>query len=88
MSIGWLLILIHNVAGYFFGYKICKWMGINEQVSRTIAYEVGLQNAGLASGIAANMGYIATMGLVRGIFGSMQNITASILANWWGRKKI
>ncbi|MFM6936369.1 MAG: bile acid:sodium symporter family protein [Aquirufa sp.] len=90
MSIGWLLILIvliHNLLGYFFGYRISKWMGINEQDSRTIAFEVGLQNAGLASGIAAKMGYIATMGLVPGIFGSMQNITASILANWWGRKK-
>lgn len=90
MTIGWLLILIvlvHNLLGYFFGYKISKWMGINEQDSRTIAFEVGLQNAGLATGIAAKMGYMATMGLVPGIFGSMQNITASILANWWGRKK-
>lgn len=90
LKMGWLLILIvlvHNLLGYFFGYKISKWMGINEQDSRTIAFEVGLQNAGLASGIAAKMGYIATMGLVPGIFGSMQNITASILANWWGRNK-
>jgi BASS family bile acid:Na+ symporter len=90
LSIGWLLILIvlvHNLLGYFFGYRISKWMGINEQDSRTIAFEVGLQNAGLASGIASKMGLMATMGLVPGIFGSMQNITASILANWWGRKK-
>jgi bile acid:Na+ symporter, BASS family len=90
LSIGWLLILIviiHNLSGYFFGYKISKWMGINEQDSRTIAFEVGLQNAGLATGIAAKMGFMATMGLVPGIFGSMQNITASFLANWWGRKK-
>ncbi|MHA8091229.1 bile acid:sodium symporter family protein [Aquirufa regiilacus] len=90
LSIGWLLILIvivHNLSGYFFGYKISKWMGINEQDSRTIAFEVGLQNAGLATGIAAKMGFMATMGLVPGIFGSMQNITASVLANWWGRKK-
>ena len=90
LSIGWLLILIvlvHNLFGYFFGYQISRWMGINEQDSRTIAFEVGLQNAGLATGIAAKMGFMATMGLVPGIFGSMQNITASILANWWGRKK-
>ena len=90
LSIGWLLILIvlvHNLLGYFFGYRISKWMGINEQDSRTIAFEVGLQNAGLASGIAAKMGFMATMGLVPGIFGSMQNITASILANWLGRKQ-
>lgn len=90
LSIGWLLILIvlvHNLLGYFFGYRISKWMGINEQDSRTIAFEVGLQNAGLASGIAAKMGFMATMGLVPGIFGSMQNITASVLANWWGQKR-
>ncbi len=90
MTIGWLLLLIvlvHNLLGYLFGYQISKWMGINEQDSRTIAFEVGLQNAGLATGIAAKMGYMATMGLVPGIFGSMQNITASVLANWWGRKK-
>jgi BASS family bile acid:Na+ symporter len=42
-----------------------------------------MQNAGLASGIAKEMGKIATMGLAAAVFGPLMNITGSILASWW-----
>ncbi len=83
-----LLILIHNLAGYFLGYKLSKFWGLREDEARTIAFEVGMQNAGLASGIALQMGRMATMGLASAIFGPVQNITASVLANWWKGKTI
>ncbi|MGB2264675.1 MAG: bile acid:sodium symporter family protein, partial [Glaciecola sp.] len=66
MSIGLVLIgivLIHNILGYVFGYGGAKLMGMDEASSRTIAFEVGMQNSGLASGIALEMGRVATMGL-------------------------
>ncbi len=45
-----LLVLIHNVVGYFLGYWAGRLFKLNERDSRTIAIEVGMQNGGLASG--------------------------------------
>jgi bile acid:Na+ symporter, BASS family len=78
-------VLLHNLFGYFFGYFGAKICGLKEQDCRTVAIEVGLQNGGLASGLASQMGKLATVGLAPALFGPMMNITSSILANWWGR---
>jgi len=89
MEIGLLLILaclLHNSAGYFLGYWICKLARMDEKSCRTIALEVGMQNGGLASGIALQMGRVATIGLAPAVFGPMMNITGSSLATWWRRK--
>jgi BASS family bile acid:Na+ symporter len=58
-----------------------------EQDCRTVAIEVGLQNGGLASGLANQMGKLATVGLAAALFGPIMNITGSVLASWWGRKE-
>lgn len=81
-----LLVLIHNVVGYFLGYWAGRLFKLNERDSRTIAIEVGMQNGGLASGIAKEMGKIATVGLAAAVFGPLMNITGSILASYWHRK--
>jgi bile acid:Na+ symporter, BASS family len=56
---------------------------MKEQDCRTIALEVGMQNGGLASGLALQMRKVATVGLAPAIFGHMMNITGSSLASWW-----
>jgi len=81
------LVLIHNLAGYLLGYRLSRLVGLKEDEARTIAFEVGMQNSGLASGIALTMGRVATMGLAPAVFSSLQNITASVLATWWRGKK-
>lgn len=81
-----LLVLIHNVAGYTLGYWSGRLFKMNERDCRTIAIEVGMQNGGLASGLAKAMGKIATVGLAPAIFGPLMNITGSILASWWHRR--
>ena len=89
LSIGGILIfavLIHNVLGYFLGYWGGKLFGLNEQSCRTIAIEVGLQNAGLASGLALQMGKVATVGLAAALFGPIMNTSGSLLATWWGKR--
>lgn len=86
LQVGGLLILaclIHNLLGYFLGYWSCKLIGLDQKSCRTIALEVGLQNSGLASGIAKEMGRLATVGLAPAIFGPMMNMTGSSLASWW-----
>lgn len=81
-----LLVLIHNLSGYTLGYWTGRLFKMNERDCRTIAIEVGMQNGSLASGIAKEMGKIATVGLAPAIFGPLMNITGSILASYWHRK--
>ena len=86
MKIGLLLILvelIHNVFGSLLGYWSARLFKLPERDCRTVAIEVGMQNAGLASGIAKQMGKIGTVGLAAAIFGPLMNITGSALASWW-----
>jgi bile acid:Na+ symporter, BASS family len=90
LEVGLLLILacfMHNMFGYGLGYSVARFvLRMNEQDCRTIALEVGMQNGGLASGLALQMGKVATVGLAPAIFGPMMNITGSSLATWWRNK--
>ena len=86
LQVGALLVvtsLLHNLTGYSLGYTISWLLRMPERDRRTIAFEVGMQNGGLASGLALQMGKIATVGLAPAIFGPLMNITGSVLANWW-----
>ena len=86
LQIGFTLILaaiLHNVLGYFLGYLGAKLAGLNQRDCRTVAIEVGMQNGGLASGIALTMNKIATVGLAPAVFGPWMNISGSSLATWW-----
>lgn len=78
-----LISLLHNFAGYTLGYWSCRLFGLDQKSCRTIAFEVGLQNAGLATGLAQEMGKMATVGLAPTVFGSLMNITGATLATWW-----
>ncbi|HEV2483630.1 MAG TPA: PQQ-binding-like beta-propeller repeat protein [Puia sp.] len=89
LTIGPLLILlvtVHNLSGYCLGYWSGRLFRMNERDCRTMAIEVGMQNGGLASGLAKGMGKIATVGLAPAIFGPLMNITGSLLASYWHRR--
>lgn len=91
MRVGFLLFIasvIHNAAGYFFGYWLSRLFGMDKNSSRTIAFEVGLQNGGMASGLAGSMGKLGTVGLAPAVFSPWMNISGSILANYWQRKPV
>ena len=81
------IVILHNIIGYFLGYWAGRAAGLDEQSARTISLEVGMQNGGLASGIAVEMGKIATMGLAPAVFGPFMNITGSSLASYWAGQK-
>lgn len=86
LQVGALLLLavfMHNAGGFFIGYWLSRLLGFPEKDCRTISIEVGMQNGGLASGLALNMGKMATVGLAPAIFSSMMNVTGSALASWW-----
>ena len=89
MQVGFVLFfcsVIHNAAGYFFGFWLSRLFGLDKPSSRTIAFEVGLQNGGMASGLAGSMGKLGTVGLPAAVFSPWMNISGSILANYWRKK--
>jgi BASS family bile acid:Na+ symporter len=91
LNIGPLLFLasmIHHTTGYFLGYWSGRLLGLDEATSRTISLEVGMQNAGLASGIALQMGKVATVGLASAIAAPWMSISGSVLANWWRNQSL
>ena len=77
---------LHNAAGYFFGYWLSRASGLDKNSARSVAFEVGLQNGGMATGLAGAMGKLGTVGLAAAIFSPWMNISGSILANYWRRK--
>ena len=78
--------MMHNAAGYFFGYWLSRGAGLDKNSARSIAFEVGLQNGGMASGLASAMGKLGTVGLAAAIFIPWMNVSGSILANYWSRR--
>jgi len=86
LSIGLTLVLavvMHNGLGYLLGYGASRLAGLKEADARTVALEVGMQNSGLASGIALTMGKVASMGLAPALFGPLMNVSGSALAAFW-----
>lgn len=91
LEVGLLLFLaavIHNAAGYFFGYWFSRALGLDRNSARAMALEVGLQNGGMASGIAGSLGKLGTLGLAAAIFSPWMNISGSILANYWHKHPV
>ncbi|MDI9879304.1 bile acid:sodium symporter family protein [Flectobacillus longus] len=91
LKVGGLLFVvsvIHNASGYFFGYWLARLFGMSKTDARTIAFEVGLQNGGMASGLAGTMGKLGTVGLPAAVFSPWMNISGSILANFWRKRAV
>ncbi|HTM91554.1 MAG TPA: bile acid:sodium symporter family protein [Flavisolibacter sp.] len=86
LKVGALIVLatfIHNTFGYLLGYWSGRLLRFNERDSRTIALEVGMQNAGLASALASKISTNASVALAPAVFGPLMNITGSLLSSWW-----
>ncbi len=77
------IVVLQNLLGIVLGYGVAKLVKMNEPDARAIAFEVGMQNSGLASGIAVEMGKVATMGIAPAVFGPVMNVNGSILASFW-----
>ena len=89
MKVGVLLFIasvIHNAAGYFFGYWLSRFFGMDINSSRTIAFEVGLQNGGMASGTAGSMGKLSTVGFAAAVFSPCMNISGNIFSKLLEKK--
>jgi len=80
--------IIHNFIGYILGYWCARAARLDESSCRTVAFEVGMQNGGMASGLAMNVLKSAPAALAPAIFGPWMNVSGSVLATWWHRKPV
>ena len=81
-------IIAHNSIGYTLGYWISRACRLDKNSARAIAIEVGLQNGGMATTIAASLDQLATLGLAAAVFNPWMNFSGSILANYWRRRPV
>jgi len=91
LSVGPLLVLaavIHNGTGYGLGYAGARLARLDESACRAVAMEVGMQNGGMASGIAIDVLKSTSAALAPAIFGPWMNVSGSLLAGWWRRRPV
>nr|WP_247742338.1 bile acid:sodium symporter family protein [Thalassospira sp. A3_1] len=80
-------VILHNAIGLALGYGITALLGFDRKICRTIAFEVGLQNSGLATALALKF-FTPTAALPGTLFSVWHNISGSLLAGYWSRKPI
>jgi BASS family bile acid:Na+ symporter len=79
-------VALHNLGGLAGGFFLSRLMGFDIRQSHTIAIEVGMQNSGLGVALALEF-FSATAALPGAIFSVWHNISGSLLASVWGRKR-
>lgn len=76
-----LVVVLHNVCGLGIGYLLGKCLRLSESKRRAIAIEVGMQNSGLASSLAAIHFAAYPLATIPGaIFSVWHNISGALVA--------
>jgi bile acid:Na+ symporter, BASS family len=87
-GVGWVLMAVvaaHNLVGLGLGYVAGMGLGLPVAGRRTVAFEVGMQNSGLAVALAvAHFGPAAA--LAGAMFSIWHNLTGPALASLWARR--
>ncbi|KQB86397.1 bile acid:sodium symporter family protein [Corynebacterium lowii] len=72
-------VILHNTLGYILGYGVARATRQPVAVRRTMSIEIGMQNSGLAAGLAAR--YLDPLSALPGaVFSVWHNISGAILA--------
>jgi BASS family bile acid:Na+ symporter len=77
------LVLLHNTGGYLLGYWGGRAARLTEAESRTVSIEVGMQNAGMAAGLAVSVLHSPEAGLAATVFATVMNVSGALLASFW-----
>ncbi|MBQ4038137.1 MAG: bile acid:sodium symporter family protein [Bacteroidaceae bacterium] len=81
-------VVLHNLSGLILGYTAARLMGLPHSKRTAISIEVGMQNSGLASSLAATHFAAHPLAAVPGaIFSVWHNISGAIAAKYFSKKK-
>lgn len=85
-------IAAHNIIGYVLGYYSGALFGMNTAKKRTLAIEVGVQNAGLATGLSAKFfPSNAESAVATAVACVWHSVSGTVLGNlfaWWDKRKV
>lgn len=88
LSVGMVVVvavILHNGLGLGLGYAVAKACRMDPAARRAISIEVGMQNSGLAAGLAT-VHFNPTAALPAAIFSVWHNVSGSLLAGYWARR--
>lgn len=80
-------VVLHNALGLALGYAIGILLRVPEDSRRTIAIEVGMQNSGLAGGLAKQY-FSPEAALPGAVFSVWHNLSGALIAAYWRRKPV
>ena len=80
-------VVLHNALGLALGYAIGILLRVPEDSRRTIAIEVGMQNSGLAGGLAKQY-FSPEAALPGAVFSVWHNLSGALIAAYWRRKAV
>ena len=80
------VVILHNLLGYATGFAVGKALHLDSSKCRAISIEVGMQNSGLATSLAATHFAQYPLATIPGaVFSVWHNISGAILANFFAR---
>ncbi len=80
-------VVLHNGIGILLGYAFGRATGQGEVSARTMAIEVGMQNSGLASGLAATF-FTPVAALPGAVFSVWHNLSGALVAGWFRTRQL
>lgn len=81
------VVILHNCCGYGLGYAIGKLLKLDMSKCKAVAIEVGMQNSGLATSLAATHFAQYPLATIPGaVFSVWHNISGAIFANFMASK--
>lgn len=82
-------VFVLHALGFGLGYGVMWLSGRDEAMRRTVSIEVGMQNSGLGSALATrHFAEYALAPVPSAISAVYHCIIGSVLAAWWGRKRV
>mgnify|MGYP003292166627 FL=1 len=87
-AIVFVVVILHNLLGYACGFGVGKLFRMDLAKTKALTVEIGMQNSGLATSLAATSFPNLAMATVPGaIFSVWHNISGAVLAGFLQRKK-
>ena len=81
------VVSLHNLLGYGCGFGLGTLLRLSVPKTKALSIEIGMQNSGLASSLAATAFPSLAMATVPGaVFSVWHNISGSIAANFFARR--
>lgn len=81
------VVILHNLLGYLCGFGVGKLLKLNLSKTKALSIEIGMQNSGLATSLAATAFPQLALATVPGaVFSVWHNISGAILAGIYRRR--